>query len=129
MSEYNYRFLKLVTGEGILADVQEVDSNTLLLKLPLQVFLDKGQLVLFPFLPVASSDDREIHLSKNHVLFTCSLIPKIKDLMNDYCNQAYAVTQPKTSEANSTPKSPEDIDLSDLFKRLNDDINKGKKPS
>lgn len=129
MSEY--RYVRLVSGESIVADIQNIegDANFVKLILPLQVLLDRSHgLVMFPFLPVASSDDREITVNRNHILFTCGLTPKIAELLTKYAEKAYAPGEPKKEEAPKEEKQ-QASNLSDLLQQLDAEINSGKKPS
>jgi hypothetical protein len=130
MSEY--RYLRLVSGESVVSNVENVegDKTVIRLKLPLQVVLNRDYgLVMFPFLPIASSDDRDITIKKDHVLFTCSLIAKVADLLTKYTEKAYNPEPPKEEEKSEEQKKLPANNLSELLEQLDQEITSGKKPS
>ena len=130
MSDKNYAFVKLVSGESLLAEViNQKPSAVVVLRLPLQVFIDRGQLVMFPFLPIHSTDDREIKILREHILFQCSLIQSISVVLDQYAEKAYEPKEikPENKEPKEASGSPDE--MADIFQRLNEEINKGKKPS
>lgn len=69
--------LKLVTGEEVIADVEEGDSY--LLKKPVRIGLTAEGAATVPLTPFA--DCKEITIAKQHVLFT---IEPEEDCLNAY---------------------------------------------
>lgn len=71
----NIKALKLVTGEDIIAEIEEKDKDVLILKNPVQVSMvpsRTGSQPTFGFIPFPlTSNDKQIEISLSHIMFVC----------------------------------------------------------
>lgn len=128
-SEQSMQFIKLVTGDGIIAHIQSAGDEWLISK-PLQVFVDKSrgqtELVITPWLPTSSTDAKEVRIIKQHVLFHVPVIPSISEYMTRYAEQFYSEQQPVTTYQDVTGKDSKKFSKEDVMNLLSN-IPTGKK--
>lgn len=72
----NVKTLKLVTGEDIIADIEEKNENVVVLKNPVQVSMvpnRSGSQPTFGFIPFPlTSNDKQIEISLSNIMFICN---------------------------------------------------------
>lgn len=90
--EPTLQYLKLVTGDAIIADLQSVGDEWLLIR-PLQVYIDNSrgrtELVIYPWLPTTSCDEKQVHIQKQHVLFHIPIISEVQIYLIEYGKKLY----------------------------------------
>ena len=94
----NVQVVKLTTGEEIIANVVDKDSE-LNLSNPMLVAVQEGRLVFIPYMQYTSAA-KEIILDKKHVMF---IVTPVESLVDDFHNATETVTKPRKSITSSVP--------------------------
>ncbi len=77
------RLLRIVTGEEVVAEIISEDENTITVKNGLVVLPTAQQFGFAPWASVIDTDNPEITLSKNHVVYVVELNKDVKKRYND----------------------------------------------
>ena len=79
----NVKLFRIVTGEEVIAEVISEDDSTVTVQNGL-VVLPTGQSVGFaPWSPVVDEDNRELVVSRNHIVYVGDISSSIKKKYNE----------------------------------------------
>jgi hypothetical protein len=79
----NVKLFRIVTGEEVIAEVISEDDSTVTVQNGL-VVLPTGQSVGFaPWSPVVDEDNRELVVSRNHIVYVGEISSSIKKKYNE----------------------------------------------
>jgi len=79
----NVKLFRIVTGEEVIAEVISEDEDTVTVQNGL-VVLPTGQSVGFaPWSPVVDEDNRELVVSRNHIVYVGEISSSIKKKYNE----------------------------------------------
>lgn len=132
MSEKNIRFIRMINGDDVIAEVQEGERVTRIIK-PIQVILNKQlvkpEIVMVAWLPVSSSDADDVDVKNDHILFSVPLTPKVAARLAAYMDQIYTPAHTEAAAGEDTPIVTEESQktlgqIEDILKTF-----KGKKPN
>jgi len=74
------KLLKLTTGEEVIADVEEAESNALALKNAVRLVLSQEGVGMMPFSPFTKSDT--VSIDNQHVIFAEEPDDEVKNAYN-----------------------------------------------
>jgi hypothetical protein len=90
----NWRYVRLSNGDGVIADVWDVDPETMVMKHPFQVVFDRSRggidMIMVPWIPTSSTDDQEVIVSRRHVVYTTSIVVDLLNKIEEYAAKLYS---------------------------------------
>lgn len=120
------QFIKFVSGEAVIGEIAVANDGWLITR-PLQVFIDRSrgstELVITPWLPISSTNEKSVIIAKEHVLFHVSVIPEMAEYMKRYADQFYTensitVKDMTSSNRGKEAKSMTKDDLIELLSKV-----------
>jgi len=100
MSKRNFRYIRFINGDNIVADVHEGNPGFTELRLPLQVIVDKTdkgpELILYPWLPVLCTDAQDVVVESKQILYTVPIIEKVANSLEQYAKRLYTFNNKET---------------------------------
>lgn len=87
------KYIRLIEGDALVAEVEEKE-NSYIFKKPFQITVDRSNpdrigMYILPWLPIHSSDDKEVEINKIHVLYMVNVLDELQKKFSEYQSQMY----------------------------------------